>query len=575
MCRILLLFLVIASTPLALLRGQGSVSFEASADARQITRESYVDVAFTLKNADGINFQPPSFRDFIVVSGPSRSVRTSIINGQVSKEESYIYTLQPRRLGRLSVGAATIRVKGKTLNTSPLSIEVTQSRKASRGQEEVFILAEASATEAWIGQQVILDYKLYTTVNVESFNILEEADYQGFYAQDVRRYNGRIIREVVNGVQYVTKILKRVVLFPQRAGVLEIAPLNVQVGIAKDDGRPRGFFFTPEVKRIPVSTSPVAIKVAPLPANPPTSFSGGVGAFRMFSSIDRSAATTDDALTLRITIGGSGDIKRVQAPALEAPESFELYEPKVVEESSLEDGEGITGKKVFEYLLLPREAGNFQLRPAFTYFNPDSSRYITVNETVYDISIRPGTGRGQVAGPGAEEKKEDINYLMTDPALYRRQPPFLASSLFWLLALLPALALAGIFVFQRWDARKAAIDPAVLQSRRARKAAEQRLATARQHLAANSPRPFYDEVSKAMLGYVCDKLHIPRSSLSKDSLQRQLEQLQLDAGLVRRFMDIVKTCEMALFAGKEDASAMQDTYQHAVQVIADMEGKLS
>lgn len=572
MFRTWLIFLAVVAAPLALLQGQGKVSFEASSDARQIIRESYVDVSFTLSNADGSNFQPPAFKDFIVISGPSRSVRTSIINGQVSKEESYIYTLQPRRLGKLAVGSASIRVKGQTMRSKPLTIEVVESRSGS-GQE-VFILAEPSTKQAWAGQQIILDYKLYTTVNVESFNILEEAEYQGFYAQDIRRYNGRIIREVVNGVQYVTKILKRVALFPQQAGSLNITPMNVQIGIVKDDSRRRGFFYTPEVKRVPVNTEPVAIKVSPLPANPPPSFSGGVGEFSMATMLNRTTVTTDDALSLRITISGSGDIKRVQAPPLEAPSEFELYDPKVAEEASYEDGQGITGKKVFEYLLLPKEAGKFQLRPVFSYFNPDLSRYVTIGETVYDITVRPGSGRRPAAGPGTAEKKEDINYLMMGQKLYRRQAPFPGSALFWLLALLPGLALGIIIAIRRWRAHQAAIDPTVLRSRHARKAAEQRLATARQHLASNSTRAFYDEVSKAMLGYVCDKLHIPRSSLSKDMLRHRLEQLQLDAGPISRFLNIIQTCEMALFAGQEDAAAMQGTYQDAVQVLSDIEGQI-
>ncbi|MCB9266703.1 MAG: protein BatD [Lewinellaceae bacterium] len=576
MLRVLLIFLAAIAAPLAV-QGQAGVSFEATSDAGKVVLESYFEVSFTLLNAEGRNFTPPPFNDFIVVSGPNRSAQTSIINGQVSKREGFIYTLQPRRLGRLTIGSATIEVNGRRLRSNPLTIEVVKSQPGSSG-EEVFIRAEPSTTEAWAGQQIILDYKLYTTVNVENFNILEEADYQGFYARDIRRYDGRVIREVLNGKQYVTKVLKRVALFPQQAGQLSISPMNVQLGIVKEEGRRRSFFFTPEVRRVPASTEPLTIEVAPLPPNPPASFSGGVGEFRMYSQINRSTVTTDDAISLSITINGSGDIKRVQAPVLKVPESFELYEPKVSEESSYENGGGITGKKVFEYLMLPRETGSFQLQPSFSYFDPDSSRYVTINETVYNITVRPGTGRGQAHLPGdagSLEKEEDINFLKMDSALYRRQPPFLGSPLFWILAMLPVLALGGIAIIQRWKAGRAAIDPALLRSRRARKVAQQRLSTARQHLESGSTRAFYDEVSKAMLGYVCDKLHIPRSSLSKANLQRQLEQLQLENSLVGRFMDVIQTCEMALFAGKEDAAAMQDTYQDAVQVVSEMEGKLS
>lgn len=573
--RVLLMFFAAIVSPL-FLPGQGEVSFEATADARKVTLESYFDVTFELRNADGSNFTPPSFNDFIVVSGPSRSMQTQIINGQVSKKEGYIYTLQPRRLGRLTIGSAAIRAQGRTLRTEPIPIEVVKSQPGA-AEQEVFIQAEPSVTEAWVGQQIVLDYKLYTTVNVENFNILEEADYQGFFAKDIRRYDGRVIREVVNGKQYVTKILKRIALFPQQAGSLRISPMNVQLGIIKEEERRRSFFYTPAVKRVPASTEPLTIKVSALPGNAPPSFSGGVGDFRMDSRLSRTTVTTDDALALTITINGSGDIKRVQAPALEVPASFELYEPKVVEESSYENAGGITGKKVFEYLMLPRETGNFKLQPAFAFFHPDSARYITANEVVYDITVRPGSGRGRPNAPVGEEsvdKSDDIRFLMTDTALRRQRPPFLGSPLFWSLALLPALLLGGIVAFQRWRARRADIDPTLLRSRRARKVAQQRLSTARQHLKSGSTRAFYDEVSKAMLGYVCDKLHIPRSSLTKANLQQRLQELQLDSGLVSRFMSVIQTSEMALFAGREDAAAMEGTYQDALQVVAEMEGGL-
>lgn len=575
MLRAMLIFAVVMAAP-QLMPGQSGVSFEATSDARQAVLDSYFDITFTLKNADGDNFTPPSFKDFIVVSGPNRSVKTSIINGQVSKEEGFIYTLKPQRLGRLVIGSATIRVKGRTLRSNPITIEVVQSRPGA--SEEAFIRAEASTTEARVGQQVILDYKLYTTVDVGSLNILSESDYQGFFARDIRRYDGRIIREVVKGKQYATKLLKRVALFPQQAGQLAIAPMEVQLGIIKEDGRRRNLFYTPEVRTVAVRTEPLSIEVTPLPAPIPASFSGAVGNFSMESALSRATVTTDDALTLILTINGSGDIKRVQAPELKMPDSFELYEPKVREEASYESTGGITGKKSFEYLMLPKEPGVFQLRPAFTYFDPDSARYITIDETVYDITVRPGTGRGQARIQGEEgdlEESGDIHFLMTSPGLQLRRPPFLGSALFWLLALLPGLALGAIVFFRRWRVRQANIDPTMLRSRHARKVAQQRLATARQHLNAGHTRAFYDEVSKAMLGYACDKLHIPRSSLSKASLQRQLEQLKLDKEAITRFLSVIQTCEMALFAGKDDAAAMQDTYQNAIQVVADMEGQLS
>ncbi|NRA50094.1 MAG: protein BatD, partial [Phaeodactylibacter sp.] len=328
------------------------VTFEAAADARRVLENSYIEVSFTLSNAQGAQFTAPTFEHFLVVSGPSRSISTSMINGAVTRTQKYTYTLKPRKKGTLTVGSASIKVSRTTLRTQPLTIEVVEGRRGEPGAEEqVFIRAELSTETAYVGQQVLLDYKLYTTLDVESFNILEESGYQGFFAQDVRRFDGRVVREVINGIQYTTKVLKRIALFPQQTGQLTIEPLNVQLGIVKEGAnRRRTFFFTPEVRPYPVATETVNIQVQPLPAGQPEHFSGAVGDYKIQPEISSKTATTDDALTLLLLVRGSGDIKRVEPPVLKVPEGFEVYEPKVLEETNLELNASIEGKKIFEYL---------------------------------------------------------------------------------------------------------------------------------------------------------------------------------------------------------------------------------
>ncbi|MEM9820257.1 MAG: BatD family protein, partial [Bacteroidota bacterium] len=247
-----------------LIWGQGTVTFTASADAKQVVLGGYFEVSFTLSNANGGNFQAPSFKDFNVLGGPSQSISTTSINGQWSRTLTYSYTLQPKRVGNFAIGPATIEVKGKRLKSRSIKIGVvkgknsnatTQEDLVGQLEDQIFIKVEPQTLDAYVGQQVLVDYKIYTTREVESYNLLEESDYPGFYAQDVRRYNARVIREVIDGVQYSTKVLKRVALFPQQAGILDIEPMKMQVAIvAEQQPRRRSFFSTPNLTRLQLKT---------------------------------------------------------------------------------------------------------------------------------------------------------------------------------------------------------------------------------------------------------------------------------------------------------------------------------
>jgi hypothetical protein len=547
-------------------------TFEATTDARRVLENSYFEVTFTLSNAQGGQFSPPSFEDFLVVSGPSQAVSTSMINGQVSRTQAYSYTLKPRRTGTFTIGSASIKVSRTTLRTKPLTIEVVKGRKGDPGAEEqVFIRAEPSTETAYVGQQILLDYKLYTTLDVESFNILEESGYQGFFVQDVRRFNGRVMREVINGVQYTTKVLKRIALFPQQTGQLTIEPMNVQLGVVKEGAkRSRSFFFTPEVRPYPAATETVNIEVLPLPAGAPESFTGAVGDYQIRPDLSSKTATTDDALTFILTVRGSGDIKRVEAPALDLPEGFEVYEPKAVEETNLELNASIEGKKVFEYLLLPKVPGDYEFTPKFTYFSPDSAKYVTLADQSFSIYVKQGTGQPGRATASLNET-EDIGPLMLSPGLTQTRAPFLGSALFWGLLAAPLLLFGGLLGWRRHRARQDDIDPSERRMQAARGVAQERLSLAKSHLKAGDSRAFYDEVSKAILGYVGDKLQIPRSSMSKSSLRQRLQELDLDESLIETVMSIVQDCEMALFAGQADAGKMETVYERATQAIAGME----
>lgn len=575
-----LLFLLL----IPLLSWTQNVRFEAISDARQVVLGGTFQVEFTIYNGNGSNFNPPSFQDFEVVSGPNESSRVSIINGKSSQSYGLSYVLQPKKVGRFTVGPATVQVDGKTLQSRPLLVEVVKGRNSTATTKEeldrelsegVYIKAIVNKEASKIGEQTLVDYKLYTSRNIESYNVVQESEYPGFFAHEVRRFNSRQIQEVIDGVQYTTKVIKRVALFPQQAGIFDIEKLVMNISVVMGDNKRRSIFAMPKVTTFSIETEPLEIKVEPLPDAPPT-FTGAVGKFQMRVAVNREKLSTDDAISLRMYINGNGDIKQVQAPPLALPDNFEVYDPKSLEESNYEEGSELAGKKVFEYLILPNEPGSYNLEAAFTYYDPDSAAYVTLRSETFPIQVSKGTqGRQQrITETTPTEEKEDIRFIKTAVDLDNNPYGFLGSGLFWGLCAIPFLLLGGVFVLQQIEAQKANIDPILLKRNRAVKVAQQRLQQAQQFMQSRDSKSFYDEVSRASFGYICDKLNIPFAELTKQNVQSKLQSLKVDKTQIEKFMSIIKTSEMALFAGKDNAAAMQSTYDETLEVIAAIEEQI-
>jgi len=566
---------------------QGNVRFEATTDARQIVLSGYFTATFTIHDAEGTNFQPPNFKNFNVLSGPGITSSFTINNGKRSQSKGMSYQLQPRKVGQFTIGPATINVNGKTLKTRPFRIEVVKGKNSNATTRkdldielgiDVFIKAEVNTSEARIGEQIILDYKLYTTRDIESYNLLSESEYAGFFAKDVRRFNGRVVKEVVDGKQYSTKILKRVALFPQQTGKLTIDPMTMQLYINSEGStKRRSVFFLPKMTRVRVNTDELQISVKSLPSDMPPTFTGAVGKFSIRANINRTKLTTDDAILLRMEINGNGDVKQVQAPPLLISEKFEVYDPKVVEENSFENDGVYKVKKTFEYTILPKEPGTYDLSIAFTYFDTDSLKYITINTDTLQINV----GKG-VLGPRRTHQfvessaaNEDIRFIKLETDLRKKGDVFLGSCLFWSLFILPILFLTGVVVQRQILHKRDAVDISVLKRRRAKKVAQKRLSNSKKLLESKNSKAFYDEVSKASFGYVCDKLNILLSDLTKDNVIEKLRLLDVSEESILIFMKTIQTCEMALFAGKDNTDAMSETYHSAISVIAKIEEEIA
>ncbi|MEO1263620.1 MAG: BatD family protein [Bacteroidota bacterium] len=556
------------------------VSFEAYTDAKEVLVNSYFEVTFTIKNANGVDFVPPSFSQFNILSGPNSSTSMQIINGQVSREMGYSYTLQPKKEGKLTIGSASIKANGKTLKTKTITIIVVKGNAANAKnddqQGEAYVLIEPSKTQVYPGEQLLLDFKLYTTVSLDGYDITEEPDYKGFYVQELRRFNSRTQREVINGRQVTTKVLRRLALFPQQTGELTIPAARIQLALVEDNSR-SGFFFRRNIKPIFIDTEPITISVKELPNGAPENFSGAVGQYQFQASVNRRQATTDDAISITMMIIGDGDLKRVQPPTLLLADSFEIYPPKVIEENINENQGRLVGRKVIEYLILPQFPGDYTIEPAISYFNTETESYEKMSAGPYQLFVKKGTDRHitQNRPVKKETAANDIRYIKRDTYLKKKGQYFIVSPIYLGAALLPFLAFIGLFIFRKSKRFSVELDSATLKTKQANKVALQRLSVANDFLQKKASRNFYDEISKASLGYVCDKLGIPLSELSKENVREKLVSLHVSAPLIEGYMKIIKTSEMAIYAGMDNAADMAETYQKAVDLIGKIEEEIT
>ncbi len=560
---------------------RGAISVAASADAKQVFLGTGVEVTFTIHNTNQGEFVPPKFRGFNVVSGPMHSMSTQIINGKVSTEESYSYTLEPKQIGKLRINSGILKLKGKTYKSQPFAIEVlkksgsnaTNQKDLQQEQgQEYFVRAEIDTTDIYLGQQVILNYKLYTQVTIESYRILSEPSYPDFFKTDIRRFDQNSQTEIYNGKQYRTKILKKEALFPQKSGILKIGAAKFQFGIALDGQHRRGFFSFRPTKTVYSTTDAIELEVKPLPPTTEASFSGAVGRFMMSSRINKRQLTTDEALSIIMHIEGTGDIKTLKAPKLVLGDSLEVYEPTTLSESNFDQNGLFLCTKEFEYLVLPKYPGNYNIVPKFTYFDTDSLRYITIAKQSYPIHVNQGTNSKRAIVPKSQQEKvTKINDILAKTSLYKKSKPFFGTTPFWILFGLPFLGLIGTFFYNQQQNKKNNIDINVKKRNMAERVAKERLKSVKTYLDQKDARSFYDEVTKSLFGYIGDKLQIKGSELDKKTIRSKMESLGIATNNIDDFIDILKTSELALFAGMKKESDMNNIYSKALDVVSRIE----
>jgi len=589
------------------------VVFRAQAPAQVIVGRPF-QLTYSV-NQRSRDLRAPEFTDFDYLAGPytSTSSSTSFVNGHRTStfEQTYTYTLMAQKAGTFTIAPATIKVDGESVQSNGVRITVlpedeqpaqqtqssqqsavsSQSQQSSQSgnvsSENIFVRTIASKTRVHEQEALMITYKLYfANVDVAQLtNNTKLPEFTGFLKQDLEQGEIQTQLEHYNGRNYQTAVLYRTILYPQHSGDISIDPAKFEAVLrVQTQQRVRSIFddfFGSYTNVTKMLTAPgVTIHVAGLPGGKPAGFSGGVGKFTMTPSISQTELQTNDAVTIKIDISGAGNMKLIKTPAIDWPEGFEPYDPKVTNNFNTTTA-GVSGTKSIEYLAIPRSAGDYSIPPVtFSYFDIEDKAYRTLSTPEYTIHVKRGQGEteavsGQQAVVSYTHKEDikqlgtDIRYIDTKAPKASRQQSAISNQYIWLWYVVP-LVLAIILLIVLRKQIKENADITRVRYKRANKVAQKRLKAAAAALKANNKDAFYAAIEQAAWTYLSDRLSIPTADLNKENIAALLSQKGVSEALIKEVKDVLSTAEFARYAPSTDHT-MDDLYKATTKLINDLE----
>ncbi len=586
-----------------------------------VSADEQFNVTFIIEGDE----RPSSFSwevgsDFSLVWGPQKGESTSIsiINGKRTKSSQYTFTyiVSPKATGHFELAAASAKIKGETVYSSTFPIEVLAESSSSSSQssssssqsgssssssrnstsnvssDDIFLRFSLSKTSAVIGEPLTAELKLYQRVDIAGFEGARFPSFNGFWSQETAAPNNiDFHREEVNGQLYNAALLRRYVLIPQQAGDLTIDPaelsclVNIRTASRSTNSIFDSFFDTGTTTvRKRLTTPAVHVKVKNLPAGAPASFGGGVGNFKISARLSNDKLKTHEATSLIVTVSGRGNVSLLEPPAVKFPADLEVYDTKSSENTDKSTG-GTSGSKTFEYPFIPRSYGEFTIEPIeYSYYDISTGKYQTVTTEPLVFDVEKGTAsessEAQSSGLTVTDRKdvknlgEDIRFISAKAPSYKFRNTFFAGSLsYWAAVLIISiLAFCVWYALRGMAARKA--DVVGSRNRKATKMALGRLRLAEDYLKKNLYSAFYEELHKALLGYVADKLNISVENLNKENISEQLSQREVPQELVDLYVSLIDACEFARYSPDAGNEAMTSHYNDAVKAISSIDSAM-
>lgn len=550
--------------------------------------------------------------DFTLVWGPQTGSSTSIriVNGKRSKSSQYTYTyiISPKKTGKFELPAATAKIKGETVVSRHVAVEVlsgnasspqggsssssssqsgTSSSSSDVSGSDLFLRFTLSRTSAVIGEPITAELKLYQRVDIAGFEGAKFPSFNGFWSQETAApSNIEFHRENIGDQLYNAALLRRYVLIPQQAGNLTIDPaelvclVNVRTASRQSSIFDSFFDTGSNTVRKRITTPAVHVQVKPLPSGAPASFGGGVGNFRISAALSKDHVKTHEATSLVVTVSGKGNVSLLEAPKIDFPPDLEVYDTKTTDNADKSNG-GTSGSKTFEYPFIPRSSGEFTIGPVeYSYYDVNAGKYVTVSTEPISFNVEKGEaaadgGSGSqlvsVDRNGVRNLGEDVRFIRMKQPAYKFNTGFFVESLpYWITVIVMILAaVMAVYMMKGFEARRA--DVAGNRNRKAVKMAMTRLRNAEDFLKKNLYSAFYEELHKALLGFVSDKLNMGGEDLNRENISARLVDGGVTAELADEFVSLLDACEFARYSPDGGNEAMNTHYNEAVKVISSID----
>lgn len=577
------------------------IGVEASVNATRIGMDDDLQLTVTITGDTLGRAGAPKLpqHDGFRIAGQSTSTSIQWVNGQMSSTRSIIYRMTPLREGRFVIDSISVTHRGTEYLTKPIEVEVVsgsvigpgtsppnpadrfsppRSRNAPTGK--VFVEAVLSRPTAYVGQQVILSYRLYTQVPILGLEIEQRPQLTGFWVEEIQAARNPEPKETtIDGETfYVFDLNPKSVLFPTKSGEVTIGPATFSMAVRGSSDPFDSFFFrsTDTIRR---SSEPVTLDVKPLPTEGrPRNFSGAVGQYQLGIEIDKETVAAGDALTVDVVVEGEGNLKTVEAPELPTPQTFRAYDPKM-EENLSATAAGFGGEKRWEFVLVPSSPGRYQVGPlSFSYFDPEAEKYVETSADALTLEVEGANAlvNAPVAAPRSEVRlmQRDVNYLKPAPAeLGVERTPFYRSALFFATLALPLFWNLGLVAY-RWKQEKEVSQQGVFRRRRARKEAHGRLKLAAK-AAHGGAKDFYEVTAAALYRYVADKTEASHSGLTTQQIDAMLSERDVPEIARKDYLETIQACEFARFTpGERTRQEMEELLQRAEQAIVSLDKHL-
>jgi len=577
------------------------VSFSGVGPGAVATNQRFYLKYTANEKGSNLKMQPPS--EFKILTGPnvSYSSSTTYINGKVTSNTTYTYTyiVIATKEGKYTVPPASLTVSGKVYKSNKIVIDVvkgsantnnnntntnTNNNSNVAAGNSLFAKIIVDKKSAYVGEQITATVKIYTKYDIRGFQDATYPSWNGFYKQDIPMPDQiSLNKENVNGQIYYTAVLQKVILQAQKSGDLIISPATFEVVALVKSNRRRGFFDSGyDQKVIKVKSNSVKISVKALPPAP-DGFNGAVGDFKLSANIDKDKVSVNDAISLKVKVSGSGNLKLIDNPELNFPPDFELFDEAKINDKISNSSNGSSGYREFEYVFAPRHSGTY-LIPSFdfVYFNPKLKKYKTLQSSKFTIEVDKGNGdTTEIQHVSAGMSKEDIKYLGKDirhikvgNLNLKKKGMYIFGSPFFIFVY---LILIIIFIIMFVIIRKRIKDNAnikLMRNKKASKLAKKHLKSANNSLKTNNKNQFYEDITKAIFGYIGDKLNIPTFDLSKENIRETLASHSVENTLIDELISIIDTCEFERYAPSSKEGRLEEIYKSAETLINKLEKQI-